>query len=358
VKVLEFVKKILSKDIVKSLIFILFVALFLYLIQSILDLVLLTFILTYLINSLESLVTNSLEKYIPIKKGIITIILYVVIFLLIVIAIYNYVPVLTNQIISIIKQVQRDYLNIKPSSLPNGWGKFIVPTIKKIDFKNYTQSGVNVAIRFASGVGKWTGNIFFALILSLFFMLEKDRVKKFVKKFEYSKISGIYKYFKFFGTDFLNSFGKVIKAQVVIAMVNTIISVIFLAILGFPKLLALGFMIFILSLIPVAGALISLIPLALIAFKIGGLMKIFYILIMVAVIHIIESYILNPKLMSEKTKLPIFFTFVVLIFSEHFMGIWGLLLGIPLFIFFLDVFGINLNGDENLLKKSHASKKE
>jgi predicted PurR-regulated permease PerM len=40
------------------------------------------------------------------------------------------------------------------------------------------------------------------------------------------------------------------------------------------------------------------------------------------------------------------------------MGIWGLLLGIPLFIFFLDVFGVNLNGDENLLKKSHASKKE
>ncbi|MDF2505130.1 MAG: putative permease [Clostridium sp.] len=115
--------------------------------------------------------------------------------------------------------------------------------------------------------------------------------------------------------------------------------------MGFPKLLALGFMIFLLSLIPVAGVIISLIPLCLIAFKIGGMVKIVYILIMVAIIHLVESYILNPKLMSEKTKLPIFFTFVILIVSEHFMGIWGLLLGIPLFMFIIEILGVKVNED-------------
>lgn len=348
---MDFLKKMFSKEIVKNLIFILFFALFLYLINSILDLVLLTFILTYLINSFENLVIKVLKKYIPVKKGIVTVVLYIAIFVFIVIAIYNYVPVLINQIISSIRQGESAYLNIRPENLPKGWGRFILPTLEKIDLKNYTQSGVNFAIRFASGVGKWSVNIFIALIMSLFFMLEKDRVANFLDKFEDSKVSGIYRYFKFFGNNFLNSFGKVIKAQVVIALVNTLVSVIFLAILGFPKLLAVGFMIFILSLIPVAGVIISLVPLVLIAFKIGGFIKVLYILIMVAVIHILESYILNPKLMSENTKLPIFFTFVILIFSEHFMGIWGLLLGIPLFIFFINILGVNLNGDEKAIKK-------
>jgi predicted PurR-regulated permease PerM len=309
-----------------------------------------------LINSLENVVVGALKKYIPIKKGIVTLILYIIIFVLIVVALYNYVPILINQIISSIKQGENYYKNIATTDLPKGWGKFLLPMLQKLDMKNYTQSGVDFAIRIATNVGKWSSNLFIALILSLFYMLEKDRVKNFIKKFEHSQISGIYGYLKFFGNNFLNSFGKVIKAQVVIAMFNTGVSVVFLTILGFPKLLALGFMIFILSLIPVAGVLMSLVPLALIGFKIGGIIKVIYVLIMIAIVHIMESYILNPKLMSHNTKLPIFFTFVILIFSEHFMGFWGLLLGIPLFIFFIGVLGVNLNEDTkehkaNIIKK-------
>ena len=103
-------------------------------------------------------------------------------------------------------------------------------------------------------------------------------------------------------------------------------------------------MVFILSLIPVAGVIISLIPLSLIAFKIGGFTKVFYVLIVVGIIHAFESYFLNPKLMSAKTELPIFFTFVILIASEHFMGVWGLLVGIPLFMFVLDILDVKIHG--------------
>ena len=112
--------------------------------------------------------------------------------------------------------------------------------------------------------------------------------------------------------------------------------------MGFPQLFALAFMILILSLVPVAGVFISLIPLCLIAFKIGGLIKVVFVLIMIFIIHAIESYILNPKLMSSTTNLPAFFTFIILIISEHIMGTWGLLLGIPIFIFILDLIGVDL----------------
>lgn len=64
------------------------------------------------------------------------------------------------------------------------------------------------------------------------------------------------------------------------------------------------------------------------------------------IVHAIEAYFLNPKLMSAKTELPIFFTFIVLIFSEHFIGIWGLIIGIPIFVFLLDILDVT-NQEKN-----------
>ena len=58
-------------------------------------------------------------------------------------------------------------------------------------------------------------------------------------------------------------------------------------------------MIFLLGLIPVAGVIISLFPLCMIAYNIGGIMYVVYILVIVTVIHALESYVLNPKFMSQ-----------------------------------------------------------
>ncbi|MNP79836.1 hypothetical protein D3C76_1777700 [compost metagenome] len=41
--------------------------------------------------------------------------------------------------------------------------------------------------------------------------------------------------------------------------------------------------------------------------------------------------------MSSAIHLPIFITFTVLILSEHFLGAWGMIIGIPLFVFILEL---------------------
>jgi predicted PurR-regulated permease PerM len=174
-------------------------------------------------------------------------------------------------------------------------------------------------------------------------MIERDKVKKFASKFGESKVSSVYSYIKYFGRNFINSFGKVMQAQILIAFINSLLSMLALWIMNFPQLLGLGMMIFIFSLVPVAGTMISLIPLSIVAFNIGGIRMILYVLIMIAVLHALESYVLNPKLMSDKTELPVFLVFIILIVSEHFMGVWGLLIGIPLFIFLLDILNIKLS---------------
>jgi predicted PurR-regulated permease PerM len=53
---------------------------------------------------------------------------------------------------------------------------------------------------------------------------------------------------------------------------------------------------------------------------------------MIAVVHAIEAYYLNPRIVSSYVHIPVFVTFIILLLSEHFFGLIGLLIGVPLFI--------------------------
>jgi predicted PurR-regulated permease PerM len=213
-----------------------------------------------------------------------------------------------------------------------------------MELSKYVGQGVDILYKSITNVGKFGLQVLLSVILSLFFLLEKARIVAFTSKFKESRLAIFYNEIEYFGKKFARSFGKVIEAQFLIAIVNCVLSVIALWILGFPQLLGLALMIFLLGLIPVAGVIISLFPLCMIAYNIGGIMYVVYIVVIVTVIHSLESYVLNPKFMSQKTNLPIFYTFMVLIFSEHFLGVWGLIIGIPIFIFLLDV--LDVTSDE------------
>ncbi|MBW9145741.1 AI-2E family transporter [Clostridium sp. CM027] len=342
---MQTITQLFNRKTVEKMLLLLAIILFAYLIRSIFNLILLTFMITYLVNSLQSLLVKQINRVVKVNPTIITIIIYMFMTVTIVLLAVKYIPIAISESISILGKME--YINFSENT--KGFTKYLAPMFNQINIANYAKSGIQSIMIFVTNFGKWSFNFFMALLLSLVFILEKDSVLKFVHKFKYSKVSVAYNYLSYFGNNFLNSFGKVIQAQIMIAIANTVLSVIGLTIMGFPKLFALAFMIFILSLIPVAGLFISLIPLCLIAFKMGGLVKVIFVLIMIFIIHAIESYILNPKFMSDTTNLPIFFTFVTLIVSEHFMGIWGLLLGIPIFIFILDSIGVEFS-EKTILK--------
>jgi predicted PurR-regulated permease PerM len=169
-------------------------------------------------------------------------------------------------------------------------------------------------------------------------------MNRFGRQFLTSKYGWLFDDVRYYGQKFINTFGVVIEAQLMIAVVNTILTTITLIVMKMPGVIALAAMVFILSLIPVAGVIISLIPLSFVAYSVDGFKYVVYIIIMVIVIHMIETYFLNPQFMSSMTHLPIFFTFVVLIVSEELLGAWGLIIGIPIFVFFLDILGVHQIG--------------
>ncbi|MEO2073812.1 MAG: AI-2E family transporter [Bacillus sp. (in: firmicutes)] len=323
------INKLLRSSGFKRISIFVLIALVLYAMQSMINLILLTFIFAFLMDRLVQFI----EKKIPLNRKLIVITSYACIVGLLSYGLVMYLPMIAGEITALIKQLTAFYT----SKHDNIFLNYVVKRLEEIKISSYLEQGFTFVLKYFTDISKITLQVLLALLLSLFFLLEKPRLIQFTKKFKTSKIAPFYAEIEFFAQKFVRTFGKVIEAQLIIAVVNCILTTISLWLLDFPQLGGLSIMIFVLGLIPVAGVIISLIPLVIIAYSIGGIMKVLYVGIAIMIIHGIEAYILNPNLMSSKTNLPVFYTFIVLIFSEHFFGIWGLIIGIPVFVFLLDV---------------------
>ncbi|MBU5212264.1 MULTISPECIES: AI-2E family transporter [Heyndrickxia] len=340
----EFVSSFFKKRGVKRLIIFALIALILYFLRSMMNLILLTFIFAFLMDRLSEFVA----KRLPIHRKVVVVVLYIAIVGLLSLGIVKYLPVLIAEITQLVRQLFDFYSQPQENVVIN----YIVKQIQEKDeITNFLKQGFTFLLGYFTNVSKVSVDVFLSLILSIFYLLEKERLIDFTKKFKESKVGPFYDEIEFFSKKFVSTFGKVIEAQFIIAIVNTVLTTIALSIMGFPQLFGLAIMIFFLGLIPVAGVIISLVPLCFIAYSIGGPIQVLYVVVIVAVVHAVEAYVLNPKLMSSKTNLPVFYTFIVLIFSEHFFGVWGLILGIPVFVFLLDVLDVKNEKEKKLIKR-------
>ncbi|MBM7717283.1 AI-2E family transporter [Siminovitchia sp. FSL H7-0308] len=323
------IMEIFQKKGVKRIIIFALIVLILYSMRSMMNLILLTFIFSYLMNRLIEFTA----KRIPVNRKLLVLFMYTVIVGVLAYGLVKYLPILTLEISQLIKQVNAFYTQPHDNTVI----KYIEAVISKNQIVSYLENGFSFLIKSFTDISKISIHVMIALVLSLFFLLEKPRLQEFTAKFKSSKLAPFYFELEFFGKKFTRTFGKVIEVQFMIALVNCFLTMVALVILDFPQLFVLALMVFFLGLIPVAGVIISLIPLCLIAYSIGGLIKVVYVVAAIAIIHAVEAYVLNPKFMSAKTDLPVFYTFIVLIFSQHFFGVWGLIIGIPVFVFLLDV---------------------
>lgn len=314
-----------------------------------LDFVLLTFLITFLFYHLFLLIKKHNRKTIigdSMPDRAIIIFIYVLVTGILTIIIVNLFPKIAEQTTELLRLVKKFDMDVILKTLP----KTIRPFLEKLDFDKYVVTGGTFVAEGLAKIGGFALNVALSFILSFLLLLEKDRIHKFGLMMQDSKIGSVYGYMRSFGRNFTNTFGKVISVQALISTINAIVSTILLTILGFPQVMALGFMIWILGFIPVAGVLISLIPLSIIAFVIGGATKMLMVWGIIVIIHTIEAYVLNPKFMSNKTELPVCFVFIILLVSEHYLGVWGLLIGVPLFIFLMNALDVNFQEEKKKTK--------
>ncbi|THF73952.1 AI-2E family transporter [Cohnella fermenti] len=336
------IREFFASPIVRKIAVCLFVLAAVYLLRDMLNLLLLLFLVTFVMNSLTGFVTKKLRRLFPVHPNAVASLLYIVIISAMVIGITNYVPKIITQVTDLINTIVKFLDTNKDDQI----AQKLTEAINTFKYENY----VDKAFHYISKLGEWLEIILVVILLSFFFILQKGAILRFTSKFKTSKVGGLYEEMEYFGKKFVDSFGKVIEVQLIIAIVNTVLTMIGLWILGFPYLFILTILVFLLSLIPVAGVVISFIPISVIAYQTGGWVLVIWTVVMILIIHAVETYVLNPRLMAHKTKLPMFYTFVILVFSQHYFGIWGLILGIPVFMFLLDILEVKTD-DEKILQE-------
>ncbi|MDR2352204.1 MAG: AI-2E family transporter [Deltaproteobacteria bacterium] len=132
-------------------------------------------------------------------------------------------------------------------------------------------------------------------------------------------------------------FGKVVgenfRAQIYISFLNTSLTFIGLTIIGTGTTALLALLVFCFGLIPVLGVLISSVPIALVAINVGGLQMFFEVIGLIAIIHCVEAYILNPRIVSVFLRTNPVITLMILYIAHSIMGMWGMFLGVPISVY-------------------------
>lgn len=321
--------------------------LLLFLMRSMLNIMLLTFLFTFLMDRLHTYSHRLLNKFVKVNAKLLLSLQYVILTALLVAGVVRMFPALISQTSQLIDLIKR--INTMPPE--NELAGYLISFLNTINIQGTVKHGLDFVMK----ISNWGLHLLLAILLSLFLLLGKESVVRFTKQFQTSKIGWLFNEIEFFARKFILTFGKVIETQLLIALINCVVTTIGLWLMGFPNLVVLALLIFVLGLIPVAGVLLSLIPLCAIAYSIGGIWHIAYLLIMIMIVHALEAYVLNPRLMASKTNLPMFYTFIVLLFSEHFFGVWGLIVGIPMFVFLLDILGVQTVGTaEPRVKKKRS----
>jgi predicted PurR-regulated permease PerM len=179
--------------------------------------------------------------------------------------------------------------------------------------------------------------LFLSTLFSFLIVLDLDALGREVKKLEHTKLHEFYKETGENIVKFGGVLGNVLEAQAIISLVNAILTALGLwLIFGLPFVAFLAIVVFLCGFIPVAGVFISSVPICLVGLTDpdGGLMTCIWLMVFITGIHFVEAYILNPRIMGAKLKVNPVLILVILVVGHHALGVWGLLLGLPLCFYF------------------------
>ena len=210
---------------------------------------------------------------------------------------------------------------------------------------------VSKAVTLVRNIGQPLLAIGSAFLLSLLFsfliLLDLPRLRQSMSSLSDTRLGFLYDEVAPSIRDFARVVGSAFEAQSVIAILNTLLTAGAIYILGVQKSIAfLCLIVFFCSFIPVAGVFISSVPICLLALQKGGFSNLLIAVGLIWGVHIVEAYILNPKVYGDKLKINPVLVLIILTVSGKLFHVWGLLLGLPVYTY---IFG-------HAIKEQHKGK--
>lgn len=210
----------------------------------------------------------------------------------------------------------------------------LIQQLLKIDAETGGVENVNHLLGTARNIGgkiAWiTSSFLLALLFSFLIILDQPRLTRSVKSLAHTKLRFIYLCVADTIKEFSVVLGRALEAQLIIATINSVLTAIGITFLGLGAHLAfLSVIVFCCSFFPVVGVFISSIPICLIALQVSGVKIMVLAIIMIIVIHLVEGYILNPRVYGSYMRMNPVIVLIILTIGGKLFGFWGLLLGVP-----------------------------
>lgn len=273
-------------------------------------------------------------------RGLSVITVYIIAILILIIVINILIPALSKSIMDLASNLPGYYqsaINFV-NEMPDDWVikkesvQKIISNLQEIDITTIISlENISDYINGVIGVANTIFSVFVSLIMSVYILLERGEILKFVKRlaralFKEETCKALDNYFiKGNGIFF-----KFISSQVIDAIIVGIIVSIAMWILGVKYWVLLGFMIGLFNIIPYFGAIVAVAIATIITVFTGGFTKALWMLIVVVILQQLDANIINPKIVGNALKLsPILVVFSVTVFGAYY-GVLGMFLAVPI----------------------------
>ena len=128
-----------------------------------------------------------------------------------------------------------------------------------------------------------------------------------------------------------------VRAQLLSALIVGVMVFIGLTMLDMPFAATLGLLAGIFGLIPIIGPIIGAVPGVLVSLAVSP-DQIIWVIVVYTAVQLIENNLLSPRIHGNAVRLHPVLIMAILVIASQLMGLWGVLIGVPLTAVLRDVF--------------------
>ena len=293
--------------------------------------VLVSLVLAYL---LESVVATMERWHLP--RTLASTFVLAMIVTIAIIVLFGLIPVLSQQLTSIVRELPGMIQNIQEQMLrlPEKYPDiFTVEQVNELigtlrnELTSFTQSVLSFSLARLGNIVMIAVYVVLVPIMVFFALKDKKKLLNFAAKFVPKRSELTFKVWH----EVDQKIANYIRGKFVEILIVWVVTYVLFAIMGLSYSLLLSFLVGLSVIIPYVGAIAVTVPIALIGFfQWGFSAKLGYLLIAYQVIQILDGNVLVPLLFSEVVNLhPLAIIAAVLFFGGLF-GLWGVFFAIPL----------------------------
>lgn len=233
----------------------------------------------------------------------------------------EFVPVAPPQ------EVADGHWDIRRSTL----GRLVQPLLGLENGDDAFKSTLSTVGNIGSALLAISSQFLLSLLFSFLIVYDMPNLKRGVMSLQYTRLGYVYDEVADSVVAFGRTLGRAFEAQILIAIANTVLTAIGIWVINIRGELAfISLIVFFCSFVPIAGVFISSVPICLLALQQGGVPKVLISIVLITLIHMLEAYVLNPRIFGHHLRLNTVVVLILVTISGKIFGLWGLVLCLPI----------------------------